>query len=350
MGETESEFAEKQAMPGSSDHISTQVAVPAVATRDADVSDPTEDVEIGLATLPEESLLRDSCDYIASNPGKQFRASVLKNAAQYGDRSDDPQVTRLAVAIELFHAATLAHDDVVDDGDLRRGKATIGARSGSLTASLAGGWLFARSCELAAEAGEEVLLHFSRAASVVCEGEMGETRELYDVDRTPDRYLAVIEAKTARLIALSSWLGAKVGGAEPDIVQRLERYGEAVGMAFQIADDVLDLVGDPKMTGKTECTDLRHGVYTLPIIYALEEDATLREILLRGPEEHEAPLLVERIRATGGIDAALSACSTWIGRAAEALPRSDPPAAGHERRLLSLARSVGARVEEMALH
>ena len=177
---------------------------------------------------------------------------------------------------------------------------------------------------------------------------MLESRDLLDIDRTHDRYLTVIEAKTARLIAFASWLGAKVGGAGPEVVERLKRYGESVGMAFQITDDILDLVADPVSTGKTPGNDLRQGVYTLPTIYALEVDPVLRESLLSGPQEDELPELVARIRKTGAIDAALADCRTWIERAVEVLPQKDPPAE-HEQQLLSLALAIGARAEEMTL-
>lgn len=301
---------------------------------------------VALDPLASDSPLRPSCDYIVSNPGKRFRAQALESAAYYGDRPDDPLVHRSAVAIELFHAATLAHDDVVDDGNLRRGKATIGAHAGNLAASLSGGWLFARSMELVAEVGGEATVRFAEATSVVCEGEMLESRDLYDVDRTREGYLAGIEAKTARLIALSTWLGAKAGGADPEVALRLERYGNAVGMAFQIADDILDLVAEPEATGKTKGSDLRGGVYTLPTIHALAVDRELRDRLVGGPEDAELPELIERIRVTGAVEAALAESNAWIERAVEALPLADPPGE-HEQRLLSMARAAGARAEEM---
>ncbi len=304
-----------------------------------------DEVGIALALLAGDSPLRESCQYIVANPGKRFRASALESAAGYGDRPDDPLVGRAAVAVEMFHAATLAHDDVVDDGKIRRGMPTIGAYAGNLAASLVGGWLFARAGELIAEIDAEAVSRFAEAASVVCEGEMIESRDLHDVDRSRARYLVSIEAKTARLIAFSTWLGAKVGGASKEVTERLERFGEAVGMAFQITDDILDLTASAESTGKTPGSDLRGGVYTLPTIYALAIDPVLREGLLQDPDEEDLPELVERIRATGAIDAALAEGAAWIEQALEALPLSDPPCE-HEQQLLSLARLVEARVEE----
>jgi heptaprenyl diphosphate synthase len=304
------------------------------------------DFDRAIASLSSESPLRDSCLYITSTPGKQFRAALLLDAARYGSRPVDPLVIQAAVAVELFHAATLAHDDVVDDGQLRRGKPAVGAHSGNLAASLAGGWLFARSIELIADLGHEAAASFAETASVVCEGEMLETLDLFDTSRNRERYDAAIYAKTASLIEYAAWLGAKAGEASPGDVEGLKRYGKAVGMAFQIADDVLDLVADPKASGKSPGTDLRHGVYTLPVIYALELDESLREPLLRRPEEHELPGLVERIRATGGVAKALEDCRYWIEEAHAALP-SVEPRPEHGQRLASLATTVVGRVEEM---
>jgi heptaprenyl diphosphate synthase len=305
------------------------------------------ELEIGLApALAADSPLHASCSYVVATPGKRFRAALVQTAARYGPQPEQPVVERCAVAVELFHAATLAHDDVVDDGQLRRGKATIGAHAGSFAASLAGGWLFARAVELVAEAGREAIGRFAETTSVVCEGEMLETRELYDVGRSRDAYLAAIEAKTASLIGFASWLGSHLGGADPELSTRLRRYGEGVGMAFQIADDILDLVADPELTGKTPGSDLRQGVYTLPTIYALQTDSVLRDGLLEGPEAHELPPLVARIRASGAIDAALEECDAWIDGAIAALPPA--PSAPHEQRLVSLARGIRKRLVETA--
>ncbi len=299
-----------------------------------------------VGSLSETSPLRESCEYVASTPGKRFRASVLFAAAEYGETLDWDLVKQSAVAVELFHAATLAHDDVVDDGQLRRGKPSIGAHSGNLAASLSGGWLFARAVELIADAGEEATVQFGKTAAKVCEGEMLEARDLYDADRSRARYQEAIEAKTASLIGFAAWLGATVGGAEPETVSKLEQYGDAVGMAFQIADDVLDLIGDPEVTGKTAGSDLRQGVYTLPVIYALEADPSLRSVLVSGPEQHELPALVERVRALGAVEAALGDCTEWIERAHSFLPGAELRP-GSEERLVSLAGAVSERVEGM---
>jgi len=322
------------------------VAAPEAAAANGNGGDAVRELEIGLGpSLDPQSPLYDSCRYVVSSPGKKFRAGIVEGAARYGPHADAPAVERAAVAIELFHAATLAHDDVVDDGQLRRGRATIGAHAGNFAASLAGGWLFARAIELFADAGDEPVSHFARTAAVVCQGEMLEVRCLYDTERSRERYLEVIQAKTASLIAFSSWVGGYLGGAGQEEVGRLEHYGEAVGMAFQIADDILDLVADAERTGKTPGSDLRQGVYTLPAIYALEEDRSLADALRAGPDGHEIPRLVERICASGAVDAALADCDAWIEEATAALPETAPAA---RERLASLAEGIRERLSEMA--
>jgi heptaprenyl diphosphate synthase len=304
-------------------------------------------IEAAVATMADDSPLRESCAYIVSSPGQRFRASLVMDAAAYGPRPDDPRVVQAAVAIELFHAATLAHDDVVDDGKLRRGRPAIGARSGNLTASLAGGWLCARASELISELGDEPVAAFAAAAAMVCDGEMLELGDLHDVGRTRERYLTVIEAKTASLFAFSAWLGATAGGGSVEEAERLRRYGLALGMAFQIADDVLDLVASPDRTGKTPGSDLRQGVYTLPVIEAMAVDPGLRAELRDDPEPSEMPALVERILATGSLEPAQAECDGWVERARAALPRAAEPSA-HGERLLALAESIGERARGMA--
>jgi heptaprenyl diphosphate synthase len=303
------------------------------------------EIEAALNSMAADSPLRDGCAYIVSSPGQRFRASLVLDAASYGPRPDDPQVVQAAVAVELFHAATLAHDDVVDDGKLRRGRPAIGARSGNLTASLAGGWLCARSCELVAELGDEAAASFAETTAAVCDGEMLEFGDLHDAGRTRDRYLAVIEAKTASLFAFSAWLGATAGGASPAGAEALRRYGLALGMAFQIADDILDLLASPEQTGKTPGSDLRQGVYTLPVIGAIAADPDIAAELRDDPEPHELPGLVERILATSSLATAQVECAEWIERARAALPDTATPSA-HGERLLALAESVGERAKE----
>lgn len=306
------------------------------------------DVEGAVSTLAPDSPLLESCRYVASSPGKRFRAAMLFDAARYGPESSNSLVLQAAVAVELFHAATLAHDDVVDDGQLRRGRPTIGAHAGNLAASLSGGWLFARAVELIADLGGKAAAGFAETAAIVCEGEMLESLDLHDPERSEERYLEVIYAKTASLMSFASWLGGVVAGAGQEQLEGLEEYGRSVGMAFQIADDILDLLADAAVTGKTPGSDLRQGVYTLPVIRALQLDPSLRLQLVGGPEGRQVEMLVDQIRATGAVDSALASCREWVAAAESALPAEDA-ATEHHARLVSLAGSVLVRAEDLVV-
>lgn len=306
------------------------------------------DVEGAVSTLALDSPLLESCQYVASSPGKRVRAGMLFSAARYGPGSSSPLVPQAAVAVELFHAATLAHDDVVDDGQLRRGRPTIGAYAGNLAASLSGGWLFARAVELIADLGPRAAARFAETAATVCEGEMLESLDLHDLERSEDRYLEVIYAKTASLMAFATWLGGAVAGAGQGQLDGLEEYGRSVGMAFQIADDILDLLADAQVTGKTPGSDLRQGVYTLPVIRALRRDPSLRLQLANGPEGQQVGRLVEQIRAIGAVESALASCRDWVVAAEAALP-AEGAATEHHAHLVLLAGSVLVRAEELAV-
>jgi heptaprenyl diphosphate synthase len=174
---------------------------------------------------------------------------------------------------------------------------------------------------------------------------MLEMRDFYDVDRTRERYLAAIDAKTASLIAFAAWLGAHLAGATRDEQARLERYGGVLGRAFQLADDILDLVGNAEQTGKIPGADLRQGIYTLPVIEAVGSDEGLRERLLEGVESHELPPLVERIRVGGAVEMALEECNAWIDEAIAILPRPAAPTEC-EPPLVELSEGLRARLPE----
>lgn len=305
-----------------------------------------DELEAALDSLSPGGSLNEGCRYIIAGPGKRIRSNVLIGAAQFGSRLDSPLVRQSAVAVELFHAATLAHDDVVDDGQLRRGKPAVGALSGNLTAGFAGGWLFSRAIELIAGVGDEAAARFAATASTVCEGEMLEIRDLHDVDRTPEAYLAAIGAKTASLISFAAWLGATAGNASRAEIEQLAGFGEALGIAFQIADDIMDLVADDAATGKTPGNDLRQGVYTLPVLYAFERDPSLRDALLHGLEEGELHSIVDRIRQTGVLETAYAYCARWIERAHSLVPRRISDSIRDEC-LAQLADSVLSRVRRV---
>lgn len=182
-----------------------------------------------------------------------------------------------AAAVELVHMATLVHDDLLDGATLRRGRPTVSALLGPAAAVQTGDFLFARAFAVLTRAGSpRAVSHLAGAALDLSQGELDQQRSAFDLDLAEDAYLARCRRKTAALFAVACRLGAELGGAGAEAADRLAGFGEGVGMAFQIFDDILDLAGDPASTGKRRGTDLRDGTTTLPMILAMAADPALR--------------------------------------------------------------------------
>jgi heptaprenyl diphosphate synthase len=211
--------------------------------------------------------------------GKRFRPALVALTGQLGPCSDASVLADAGAVVELVHLATLYHDDVIDEARLRRGAKTANARWNNTVAVLTGDYLFAHASELAATLGVEVTRIMAQTLSALCAGQMLEIQGtpaasasgLPPIEPDKDHYLTVIDGKTASLIATSCRLGALLSGCHHDDVERLARYGRNLGMAFQIADDVLDITGNRVESGKLAGTDLREGVRTLPVLLALDQ-------------------------------------------------------------------------------
>lgn len=238
-------------------------------------------------------LLQESGRHLVDAGGKRFRPMlVLLSGLLGGGRSTDDALVDASVVVELVHLATLLHDDVIDAADTRRGALAAHVRWSNTTAILTGDHLLARASELAADLGTEVTRIMARTISALCTGQIREVQgsgmaRAHGMTPAPaDRshYLAVITDKTASLIASSCRLGALLSGLPREAVEAMTAYGHHLGMSFQIADDVLDLASDPEESGKEAGTDLKEGVATLPVLYALEAD---------GPDSRLAALLAE---------------------------------------------------------
>lgn len=190
------------------------------------------------------------------------------------------------VAVELVHLGTLYHDDVLDEAETRRGIASVNHRWGNVKAILAGDFLLAKASELAASLGIEVAALLAATIGRLCEGQVRELQLIYDRSRTEDQYFLAIRGKTAELYATSCRIGGLVAGVDGETLDRLTSFGRAYGMAFQIVDDVLDLVASDEDLGKPSGNDLREGVYTLPVIRTLAAgypDGERLSELLGGP-------------------------------------------------------------------
>lgn len=261
------------------------------------------------------SELATPAEYLLATTGKNLRSTMVLHCANAGADPDNPAVRTGAIAVELGHLATLAHDDVVDDGKVRRGADAVDVVYGSFASGFVGGAIFARAGELIASCGAEPTRRFARMAEEVGSGQMMEFEDLFDLGRSVERYKLAIERKTASLFGLAAWVGAWLAEAGEGVAADLARFGREYGIAFQMADDILDLVAPESATGKLRGKDLQQGVYTLPVIYALQADAELQAAL--GGELHrsELPGLIDRVQASGGIDVAIDECLGWASRA-----------------------------------
>jgi geranylgeranyl pyrophosphate synthase len=223
--------------------------------------------------------------------GKRLRPLLVLLCA--GEESGDEAV-RAAAAIELVHMATLVHDDVLDAAPLRRGRPTVAATSGRARATATGDLLFSRAFALLAAAGDLRAIELLSAASVaLARGELAQRRDAYDTSIGEDRYLERCRLKTAALFECACLLGH-----DDDV---LSAFGAAIGLAFQLLDDVLDVSGPPERTGKARGTDLLDGTVTLPLILAAERDPDLRSTDLRSLDPDAAESLCDRIAATGAL-------------------------------------------------
>jgi octaprenyl-diphosphate synthase len=237
-----------------------------------------------------DPLLIEVLQYALLGGGKRIRPMLAIISSRLCGRDDD-RLSLLACAFEYLHVATLIHDDVIDHADRRRGQPSVVARYGTTAAILAGDWLHARSMHLIGSlAGQEGLDIFCGATTAMVDGEFLQLRHVANTEVNEEQYMAVILRKTARLISSSCEIGALFGGGSTERKKALAEYGRKVGIAFQIIDDLLDYLGDSKVTGKEVGNDFVEGKLTLPLIHALERaDSDARNSLIsciRGDRSH----------------------------------------------------------------
>ena len=219
----------------------------AVVTRGMRAS---EDMLIGELSRGEEFLV-ERVRHLAEAGGKRFRPMLAMLAAQFGPRPESEDVVTAATVIELTHLATLYHDDVMDEADMRRGVESANSRWSNSVAILAGDYLFATASRLLAQLGSETVAHFAETFGELVTGQMRESIGCPEGDDEVEHYLQVIREKTGVLIASSGYLGSLHAGADADTVDALSRYGALVGLVFQIVDDIIDIASDSGQSGKT---------------------------------------------------------------------------------------------------
>jgi len=260
----------------------------AVVSRLAEV-----EAQIHTVVHSDHPLVAEAARHLVDAGGKRLRPLLVALAAEFGPLHDH-EVRDAAIVVELTHLATLYHDDVMDEAAVRRGAVSANSRWGNSVAILVGDYLFARAATVAASLGPEAVRIQAETFARLVHGQIAETVGPQAGDDPVEHYLHVITEKTGSLIATSARFGAMFGGAGPAEVAALASYGETIGIAFQLSDDLIDIASESAQSGKTPGTDLREGVPTLPVLYALASDdpapdsLRLRQILAAGPVTDDA--------------------------------------------------------------
>jgi heptaprenyl diphosphate synthase len=290
---------------------------------------------LAASVVADDPYLTELASHLVGAGGKRLRPALAVAAGACADGSSpvsDGVVTG-GVSVELVHLGSLYHDDVMDEAETRRGVESVNARWGNLRAILAGDFLLARASELAASLGTEVAALLAATIGKLCEGQVRELQTTYDPGRDLDQYLAAIAGKTASLFASAARIGAIVAELPRDQVDALTDYGHRFGMAFQIVDDILDVVATDEQLGKPAGNDLAEGVYTLPVIHALTDPtigAELGDLLGRPLQPGEIDRARTLVRSNGSVDASLDLARRYGDEAVAALAPLEPgPAVEH---------------------
>jgi octaprenyl-diphosphate synthase len=277
--------------------------------------------------------------YIINAGGKRLRPALLLlccGALGY----EGEQRFNMAAVVEFIHTATLLHDDVVDDSTLRRGNATANATFGNPASVLVGDFLYSRAFQMMVDAQSmRIMQILSEATNVIAEGEVMQLMNMHNAELDEAAYLQVIRSKTAKLFEASAQVGAILAGASSELEAACAQYGQALGTAFQVIDDVLDYTGDAAVMGKNLGDDLREGKVTLPLIAAMQRGSPYQRATIRKAiETGEASMLtevVEIVQATGALDIARAAAQEEARRAVAAAKRL--PTGPHQDCLVELA-------------
>lgn len=275
--------------------------------------------------------MKELVRHISRYAGKRLRpALVFLSAKACSGPGMNPEHIQLAVIIELIHTATLIHDDILDHADVRRRVPTVNALHGNHVSVLLGDYVhahaFAMAVHLSTPAASRLL---AKVIQVVCKGEIQQIFDRFDLDLSEERYVKIIEAKTAELYAAACELGATYGGASDAEVRALTSFGRNMGIAFQVIDDCLDLIGDESVVGKSLGTDLEGGKLTLPLIHLLRtaEDADAKRLrgLLQDPSRgNRRARLLEEFDLAASLDYSFKRADDYIRAAATALDGLPP--------------------------
>jgi len=311
------------------------------------VADDMREVDAVIARRLESGvpLVGQVSRYIISAGGKRLRPALLLLVCGALDYQG-PQRFNLAAVVEFIHTATLLHDDVVDESTLRRGRATANESFGNPASVLVGDFLYSRAFQMMLDAGQmRVMEILADATNVIAEGEVLQLMNMHDASLDEAAYLRVIRSKTAKLFEASARLGAVLAGAGAEVEQACASYGQALGTAFQVIDDVLDYDGNAGEMGKNLGDDLREGKATLPLIAAMQRGTAEQREIIRSAVETGAVSELDRIVAivkeTGALQVTRDAAAAEAQRAVDAASRL--PKNAYSQGLLQLAAQLLAR-------
>ena len=293
----------------------------------APISNQLEEFEGEFRTALEtdSTIIREITEHLYGAPGKRLRPALLFLTSDNHNQS----VRYAALAVELIHTATLLHDDVIDESRTRRGIETVNNKWNNLVSVLMGDYFFAKAFGLLVKADSPRLMaSFARATERVSVGELNQAFYTGNFDIAEDTYLKIIADKTASLFACSAEAGAICSGRNGDICEGLKSYGENIGLAFQITDDLLDLVGETRKTGKSLGSDIREGWVTLPLIKALQNDngnshSRFKEILGGDVKQSDFEEVLSFVRDNGGIEYAEQRARQYVEKAVDIIDGLD---------------------------
>jgi len=301
--------------------------------------------ELGSLLKVDDPTLSQTCSYLLQAGGKRMRPAFTLLSGKFFDY-DFEKIRPVAMALEIIHMATLVHDDVVDASMTRRGRPTLAASWGNTVSIATGDYLFAKALELIVQIdNREISQTLATICAEMCQGEIQQIKCTYDIEQNYKQYYYRIQRKTALLIGVCCKLGAMVSDADPRQTWIMKKYGHCLGISFQIVDDILDITADPKILGKPVGGDVRQGIITLPMIFAMKDSPQaerIRFLLSRSEKtEQEVQEVVDLLKQSGGIEKSRQIANLYIEKAIKLLHAfPDIPA---RRALIELATFVAER-------
>jgi heptaprenyl diphosphate synthase len=272
-----------------------------------------------------QKVLTDAVDDLLSAGGKRLRPAMLLLAGRFGNY-DEAKLIPMAATIEMIHMATLVHDDIIDESDMRRGRPTTRNRWDNSTAVFTGDYILARAFYIITQnVSQRSMRQLSNVIKGICEGEVDQYQSRFDHSLSIYHYLKRIARKTGMLFSLSCQIGAEESRCKKETVHFLRKFGLDLGVAFQISDDILDFFGDQKKMGKPLCCDFADGIYTLPVIYAMENPQIKTQLVdymgRKHLSESELDHVSSLVKENGGLEKSRAMAGRYLERCRSSLSK-----------------------------